>query len=97
MANKNEKTPGNVPGPFYVDSTCIDCDLCRETAPATFRRNDATGFSVVFRQPVTPEELVQATAAMNGCPTESIGNDGGDESREKETLASLQPRQSEPN
>jgi hypothetical protein len=40
MANRNDKNPGNVPGPFYVDTTCIDCDLCRETAPSTFRRDD---------------------------------------------------------
>ena len=23
----------NVTGKFYVDNQCIDCDLCRETAP----------------------------------------------------------------
>ena len=76
MANKNEKNSGNVPGPFYIDSSCIDCDLCRENAPATFRRNDEIGLSIGYRQPVTPEEIAQATEAMNDCPTESIGNDG---------------------
>ena len=76
MANKNEKNQGNVSGAFYVDASCIDCDLCRETAASTFRRNDEIGFSVVFRQPETPEELAQATEAMKDCPTESIGNDG---------------------
>lgn len=35
MADIDEKTPLNVPGKFYVDSSCIDCDLCRETAPET--------------------------------------------------------------
>jgi ferredoxin len=79
MANRNEKNQGNAPGPFYVDSSCIDCDLCRESAPATFRRNEDIGFSIVFRQPVTAEEIQQATEAMNGCPTESIGNDGAEE------------------
>jgi len=76
MPNKNEKNPGNVPGPLYVDSSCIDCDLCRETAPETFRRNDEIGFSIVYQQPVEPEQLKAATDAMVGCPTESIGNDG---------------------
>jgi ferredoxin len=76
MANKNERNPGNVPGQFYVDSSCIDCDLCRETAPDTFRRNDEIGFSIAYQQPVTPEQLRAATDAMVGCPTESIGNDG---------------------
>lgn len=76
MANKHDKNEGNVPGKFYVDASCIDCDLCRETAPGFFQRNDDIGFSIVYRQPVTPEEIEQATEAMNNCPTESIGNDG---------------------
>jgi ferredoxin len=76
MANKHDKNLANAPGAFYVDSSCIDCDMCRVTAPATFRRNDEIGFSVAYRQPVTAEEIEQATAAMNGCPTDSIGNDG---------------------
>ena len=38
MADKNDKRPESVPGKFYVDSQCIDCDLCRETAPANFTR-----------------------------------------------------------
>ena len=32
--------------------------------------------SVVFRQPVTPEEVSEAQAALEGCPTDSIGNNG---------------------
>ena len=75
MANKQDKNPGNVPGRWYVDACCIDCDLCRETAPGIFERNDEIGLSVVIRQPITPEEIAAATAAMDGCPTESIGND----------------------
>jgi ferredoxin len=76
MPNRNEKNPGNVPGPFYVDSTCIDCDLCREIAPASFRRNDDIGLSIVFQQPTTPAERQAADEAVTSCPTESIGNDG---------------------
>jgi ferredoxin len=40
MADAANKYPENVEGKFYVDDQCIDCDLCRETAPANFRRND---------------------------------------------------------
>lgn len=76
MADKNDRNEDNAPGPFYVDTTCIDCDMCRETAPLTFRRNEDIGFSIAYRQPVTPEELRAATEAMHGCPTESIGYDG---------------------
>ena len=76
MANRNEKNPGNVPGPFYVDSTCIDCGMCPADAPAFFRRDDELGMSVVYRQPATSEETREAHEALEGCPTESIGNDG---------------------
>jgi ferredoxin len=76
MANRNEKNPTNVPGPFYADHTCIDCDMCREIAPRSFRRDDDCGMSAVFHQPTTDEELAQAREAMESCPTNSIGDDG---------------------
>ena len=77
MAEKINRLPENVPGTYYIDSTCIDCDMCRSTAPDFFRRNEEIGMSVVYRQPVTPEEFALAEEAKQGCPTESIGNDGG--------------------
>jgi len=52
--------------------------MCRTTAPDFFRRNDDIGFSIAYRQPTTPAESKQAEEARIGCPTESIGNDGGD-------------------
>lgn len=76
MASLNDRLPQNVPGRYYVDSSCIDCDLCRTTAPTIFRRDDETGFSFVHHQPATPEEIALAEEAREGCPTESIGNDG---------------------
>lgn len=79
MADKNDKYPENVPGKFYVDEQCIDCDLCRETAPTVFTRNDDGGFSFVFKQPETEEELELAREAIEGCPVEAIGEDGDDE------------------
>ena len=76
MAERRNRLSQNVPGPFYVDSTCVDCDLCRNTAPDFFRRDDETGFSFVYRQPITPQEKALAEEARQSCPTESIGNDG---------------------
>ena len=76
MADKVQKNPANVPGSWYVDSTCVDCDMCRGTAPGIFDRDAVSGLSIVIRQPITCEEIAAATSAMNGCPTESIGNDG---------------------
>ena len=34
MASLAKLLPENVPGEFFVDSTCIDCDTCRQLAPA---------------------------------------------------------------
>jgi ferredoxin len=76
MADPENRTPENVPGPYYVDETCIDCDICRSTAPTIFRRQDDGGYSYVIRQPVTPEEVALADEALGSCPTESIGCDG---------------------
>lgn len=76
MAVFSNRYPDNVPGKFYVDDQCIDCDLCRETAPDNFTRNDNGGYSYVFKQPTTPEEEARCKEAMEGCPVEAIGNDG---------------------
>ena len=76
MADIANRYPENVGGAYYVDNQCIDCDLCRETAPNSFKRNDDGGFSFVFNQPTTPEELKLAKEAMEGCPVEAIGSNG---------------------
>jgi ferredoxin len=76
MPDPNNKTPRNSDGPYYVDDTCIDCDMCRSVAPRIFFRDDETGYSYVQRQPVTPAEIAEAEEARLACPTESIGNDG---------------------
>ncbi len=76
MADLKDKWPENAAGKFYVDSQCIDCDLCRETAPDFFGRNDDGGYSYVIKQPTTPEDEAKCTEALEGCPVEAIGSDG---------------------
>lgn len=76
MAIPADRLPQNVPGKYYVDAQCIDCDLCRETAPTVFTRHEDTGFSIVRRQPQSPEEIALTEEAIKGCPVEAIGNDG---------------------
>ena len=76
MADKTRKVRENVPGPYYVDDTCIDCDLCRETAPRNFVRQDQGGYSYVVHQPADVAEEAACLAAMEECPVEAIGNDG---------------------
>ena len=72
MARLALKLPDNVPGDFFVDSTCIDCDACRIFAPAVF--HDAGDQSAVWHQPETEEELLAAQKALISCPTASIGS-----------------------
>jgi hypothetical protein len=43
MANPKKRVPENVPGDFFVDSTCIDCDTCRQIAPQVFCMDRAHG------------------------------------------------------
>ena len=76
MADIDQKVPENVSGRFYVDVTCIDCDLCRETAPANFVRQDDEGYSFVSAQPASPAEEAACLAALEECPVEAIGIEG---------------------
>ena len=76
MADPNDRVPENTPGAYYVDTNCIDCDVCRDTASSNFTRNDRGGYSFVFKQPQTPEELALCEEALMACPVEAIGNDG---------------------
>ncbi|HXG66180.1 MAG TPA: MBL fold metallo-hydrolase [Blastocatellia bacterium] len=71
MAQLSLRLKENVSGDFYVDSTCIDYDLCRQIAPATF--HSAGEQSAVYRQPRTPAEEMDALKALVTCPTASIG------------------------
>ena len=76
MAELENKYPENVGGKFYVDDQCIDCDLCRETAPDNFTRSEEGGYSYVKGQPENDEQGELCKEAMEGCPVEAIGEDG---------------------
>jgi glyoxylase-like metal-dependent hydrolase (beta-lactamase superfamily II)/ferredoxin len=71
MANLEKRLPGNVPGHFFVDSTCIDCDACRQLAPEVF--TDSGDASIVSSQPKNLAETRRALMALVACPTGSIG------------------------
>jgi glyoxylase-like metal-dependent hydrolase (beta-lactamase superfamily II)/ferredoxin len=71
MARIAERLPQNAEGDFFVDSSCIDCDTCRQIAPSVFREHRDQ--SVVYRQPRTPEEERLSLMALVACPTASIG------------------------
>ncbi|HEY5037867.1 MAG TPA: MBL fold metallo-hydrolase [bacterium] len=71
MADLNKRVSENIAGEFFVDSTCINCDTCRQLAPTVFEDGGETSF--VRTQPKTPEETREATRALLACPTGSIG------------------------
>lgn len=76
MADRNNKHPENVAGNFYVDNQCIDCDLCRQTAPANFSRNEKNGYTFISKQPSNSLEEELCEKAKKECPIDAIGNDG---------------------
>jgi glyoxylase-like metal-dependent hydrolase (beta-lactamase superfamily II)/ferredoxin len=71
MANPKQAYPENVPGNFFVDDTCIDCDLCRQIAPSVFK--EEWDHSIVSHQPENAMEAHRAAMALVACPTASIG------------------------
>ena len=75
MSDPQSKQPENAPGAWYVDVNCIDCDVCRETAPNNFKQSDK-GYSFVIKQPENPQEEDQCKESKESCPVEAIGNDG---------------------
>jgi glyoxylase-like metal-dependent hydrolase (beta-lactamase superfamily II)/ferredoxin len=71
MADPARRHTANVSGPWFVDTTCIDCDVSRQCAPWMF--GSAGGQAVVERQPGSPDEERAAMRALLACPTGSIG------------------------
>ncbi|HEX2737449.1 MAG TPA: ferredoxin, partial [Acidimicrobiia bacterium] len=70
MARLDLVNPANVPGEWYVDTRCIDCDACRQIAGDVFA--DDAGLSIVIAQP-DPDDEQAAWRASLACPTQSIG------------------------
>src|SRR6476469_2389915 len=71
MANTKRAYSENIKGTFFVDDTCIDCDLCRQIAPSVFKEEG--DHSAVYHQPESDSETHQAAMALVACPTGSIG------------------------
>jgi ferredoxin len=66
----------NAPGRYSVNTECIDCDLCRQIAPANFVRETAKGHSYVAVQPENACEKAQCQEALETCPVEAIVAEG---------------------
>lgn len=78
MADKTIKVPGNVDGPWYVDTTCTPCRTCMEVAgvDALLKWNDDETQVFFHAQPADDAQTAIAEEAMAVCPTAAIGNDG---------------------
>jgi glyoxylase-like metal-dependent hydrolase (beta-lactamase superfamily II)/ferredoxin len=88
MPDLKKRRAENVEGPFYVDSTCIDCDACRWIAPQSF--HDTGDQSAVFHQPRGEAETMAALQALISCPTASIGTtDKAAQARMKQAIDSF--------
>jgi glyoxylase-like metal-dependent hydrolase (beta-lactamase superfamily II)/ferredoxin len=74
MADPRKRLSINVVGDFFVDSTCIDCDTCRQLAPTVFAEGD--DYAYVHSQPTTAADRRVAIQALLSCPTGSIGTTG---------------------
>ncbi len=72
MANIHQRLPENIPGDFFVDASCINCDTCSQLAPTVFR--DHGEQCSVHHQPVNDAEIRLAMMALVACPTGSIGS-----------------------
>lgn len=73
MARRANAQPDNVPGPFFVDRTCIDCGTCYQFAPETFM--DGGDHAKVHVQPADDPARLRASMALVACPVGSIGTD----------------------
>ncbi len=76
MADKTSKQPENIPGKWYVDTTCVPCNVCVDEAPSLLKFSEDQSHVYFASQPANPAEEAAAQKALDVCPTGSIGNDG---------------------
>ena len=87
MADEQKRLDSNVAGNFFVDATCINCDTCRQLAPASFE--EVGSFSAVTRQPIDHGPVQQAYQALLACPVGAIGTEQSDKGRVQAAMASF--------
>lgn len=80
MADPKKRLKTNTSGKFFVDSSCIDCDACRQIAPSVF--GEFGNYSSVKAQPKSEQAERQAWQALLSCPVAAIGCEGENRSKE---------------
>jgi ferredoxin len=83
MATKDLRLDANVPGPWYIDSSCLPCLRCLDEAgPDTenplLLLSDDESYVFFGKQPQTESELAAAESALEVCPQNAIGKGGSD-------------------
>ncbi|ERP31123.1 ferredoxin [Chitinivibrio alkaliphilus] len=74
MADARNKNENNVAGAWFVDASCIGCELCVGSAPHTFTLDD-DGLAYVHTQPSDDDERAACEDARENCPVDAIGKD----------------------
>ena len=87
MANPTKRLTTNIAGNFFVDSTCINCDTCRQLAPKSFE--EVGDYSAVLHQPESDQQVHQAYQALLACPVGPIGTEHSDKRMLQEAMASF--------
>jgi glyoxylase-like metal-dependent hydrolase (beta-lactamase superfamily II)/ferredoxin len=87
MADPKKRLDSNIAGNFYVDSTCINCDTCRQLAPHSFE--EVGEYSAVSHQPESELQIHRAYQALLACPVGSIGTEHSDKSRMQAAMTSF--------
>jgi glyoxylase-like metal-dependent hydrolase (beta-lactamase superfamily II)/ferredoxin len=72
MARCSRRLAANVAGPFYVDSSCIDCGTCWQWDPDHFAPGGAQ--ARVVHQPKGDTQERRALLAQQACPVAAIGS-----------------------
>ena len=79
-SNRYRRDPRNAPGPFYAEEQlCLSCGLPEDEAPDLLAKLEETNGDTYFvKQPVTPEEVDRACAAMESCCVGALRYGGND-------------------
>ncbi len=70
MTKIKNRLKNNSPGPFFVNSSCIDCGSCWQLDPEHFAQTGSS--SCVHTQPKGQQEIAQAYLALIDCPVAAI-------------------------
>ncbi len=71
MARIKDRLKNNSPGPFFVDSSCIDCGSCWQIDPEHFAPTGSSSY--VHTQPNGQQEVEKSLLALIDCPVAAIG------------------------